>query len=60
MALLGNILICLILVAAVAGGVALFWIARQDDSRAGRLIGMLAVALGAVAILWLGTGNHWF
>jgi hypothetical protein len=60
MLLLGNIAIALILAAAIVGGVALFWIARQDDSRMGRLIGLLAVAIGAVTLLWLGTGNHWF
>ena len=60
MVLLGNIVICLALLAAILGGIALFWIARQDDSRAGRLLGLLAVALGAMALLYLGSGNHWF
>jgi disulfide bond formation protein DsbB len=54
-----NIAIALILAAAIAGGVALFWIARQDDSRMGRLIGLLAVAIGAVTGLYLTTGHHW-
>ncbi len=57
--LLGNIAIGLILAAAILGGVALFWIARQDDSRLGRLIGLLSVAIGAVAGLYLTTGQHW-
>ena len=59
MLMLGNIAIGLILAAAILGGVALFWIARQDDSRMGRLIGLLAVAIGAVTGLYLTTGHHW-
>jgi hypothetical protein len=59
MLMLGNIAIGLILAAAILGGVALFWIARQDDSRMGRLIGLLAVAIGAVTGLYLSTGHHW-
>ena len=55
-----NMAVALVIAAMVLGGIALFWIARQDDSRAGRLLGLLAVALGAVGILWLETGNHWF
>ena len=60
MSMVLNLAIALAIAAMVLGGIALFWIARQDDSRAGRLLGILAVALGAVAILYLGTGNHWF
>lgn len=60
MSMVINLAIALAVAAMVLGGIALFWIARQDDSRAGRLLGLLAVALGAMAILWLGTGNHWF
>ena len=55
-----NLAALLVIAAMVLGGIALFWIARQDDSRAGRLLGLLAVALGAVALLYLGAGNHWF
>lgn len=60
MSMVLNLAIALAVAAMVMGGIALFWIARQDDSRAGRLLGILAVALGAMAILYLGTGNHWF
>ena len=60
MSMILNMAVALVIAAMVLGGIALFWIARQDDSRAGRLLGLLAVALGAVAILWLGAGNHWF
>jgi uncharacterized membrane protein len=56
---IGNIVIALVLVAALASGVSLFWIARQDDSRAGRLIGLLVVAIAAVTLIWLYTGHHW-
>ena len=59
MPLLGNITIGLVLAAAIVGGVALFWIARQDDSRMGRLVGLLAIAIGAVTGLYLTTGHHW-
>ncbi len=55
-----NLAAALVIAALVLAGVALFWIARQDDSRAGRLLGLLAVALGAAAILWLQAGSHWF
>lgn len=55
-----NIAMLLVIAAAVMGGTALFWIARQDDSRAGRLLGLLIVALGAAAVLYLATGRHWF
>ncbi|HEY4943592.1 MAG TPA: hypothetical protein VII56_19345 [Rhizomicrobium sp.] len=55
-----NIAMLLVIASAVMGGTALFWIARQDDSRAGRLLGLLIVALGAAAVLWLGAGGHWF
>ncbi len=55
-----NILIALILVAGILGGVALFWIARQDESRAGSLLGLLAVALAVLAAAYLTLGHHWF
>ena len=59
MAMVANLLIGLALAAAALGGFALFWIARQDDSRAGRLLGLLAIALSVVALIWLSTGHHW-
>lgn len=60
MSLVINLAVVLVIAAMVLGGIALFWIARQDDSRAGRLMGALAIALGAVALGYLGTGQHWF
>jgi hypothetical protein len=59
MSFVANAALCLGLAAAVLGGIALFWIARQDESRNGRLIGLLAVALGVVAFLYLALGHHW-
>jgi uncharacterized membrane protein len=59
MSLLGNIVIALVLAGLFLGGGALFFIARQDDSRAGRLIGLLVATAGAVAIIYLTAGHHW-
>lgn len=60
MSVVGNILIVVALAAVFLGGLALFWIARQDDSRAGRLLGMLAMAAVIVALGYIDRGNHWF
>ncbi|MEI9888499.1 MAG: hypothetical protein WDN08_18760 [Rhizomicrobium sp.] len=57
--LIANVLIALALVAALLGGLALFWIARQDDSRTGRLLGLLAMAAAVAAFLYLHAGAHW-
>jgi hypothetical protein len=59
MSVVANALIGLTLAGTSLGGVALFWIARQDDSRAGRLLGLLAIALSVVALIWLSVGHHW-
>jgi hypothetical protein len=56
---LANVAIALILFAAFAGGFALFWIAGQDDSRAGRLIGATAMLGSAAGLGWLSFGQHW-
>ncbi len=54
----------LVLIAALLGlaalGTALFWIARQDDSRAGRTIGMGSITLVIFAGLYVLLGRHWF
>jgi hypothetical protein len=60
MAVVSNALIGLMLAGTSLGGFALFWIARQDDSRAGRLLGLLAIAVSVVALIWLSVGHHWF
>jgi hypothetical protein len=59
MAVVANTFIGLMLAGTSLGGFALFWIARQDDSRAGRLLGLLAIALSVVALIWLSVGHHW-
>jgi len=43
-----------------SGGFALFWIARQDDSRAGRLLGLIVMAASALTIVWLAAGHRFF
>jgi len=53
MHLFGHLVGLLVLIAVFLGGFALFWIARQDDSRAGRLIGLIAMAASAFTIVWL-------
>jgi hypothetical protein len=60
LALVGNLVISLILAGFILGGVALFWIARQDDSRLGRMLGLLAVAFGGFAVIYFVAGHHWF
>ncbi len=57
---LAHIVFTLILVLVVLGGFALFWIARQDDSRAGQLIGLAVTAIGVLAIALLTTGHRLF
>jgi hypothetical protein len=59
MSTLANATIALALLAAFAGGFALFWIAGQDDSRAGRLIGALAMLGSSACAGWLIFGPHW-
>ena len=57
--MLWNIAIGTGLLAIFAGGFVLFWIARQDDSRAGRLMGLLAMATAALTATYLSSGHHW-
>jgi hypothetical protein len=59
MSVVANALVGLMLAGTSLGGFALFWIARQDDSRAGRLLGLLAIAVSVVAVIWLSVGHHW-
>jgi hypothetical protein len=59
MAWVWNTVIALAAAALFLGGFALFWIARQDDSRAGRLLGLLAMAATAVGLSYLTYGHHW-
>ena len=60
LALFGNLFMFLVLAGVILGGVALFWIARQDDSRAGRFLGLLAVVCGGVVLIYVIYGGHWF
>ena len=59
LAMLINLVMSLVLIAVVLGGVALFWIARQDDSRLGRILGLFAVAFGSIGLLYVIVGHHW-
>jgi hypothetical protein len=54
-----NALIGVVLLALFLGGFALFWIARQDDSRFGRLLGLLAMASAVAFLGYLTYGHHW-
>lgn len=57
-AMLGNVLIALMFLAAISGGVALFVIACQDTSRTGKVLGVLvAIAIGMAVYVVL--GQHW-
>ena len=54
-----NALIGIALAVLFLGGLALFWIARQDDSRTGRLLGLVAMATAATGLGYLTYGHHW-
>jgi len=56
---LGNVLIVLTLSAAIGAGVALFVIARQDVSRAGKVLGVLIVAAAVCTAIYVVLGEHW-
>ena len=58
--LLLNVLLSAVLFGAGATGIALFWIARQDDSRAGRLIGIALLAASVFIPLVLTIVQGWF
>ncbi len=60
MHLFGHIVIAVLLLVIFLLGLALFWIARQDDSRAGRLIGLIAMAASAFALAWIAGGHRFF
>ena len=54
-----NVLIGLAIAGAVLGGLALFWIARQDGSRLGRVLGVLLPVAAILAGTYLTIGHHW-
>jgi dolichol kinase len=58
MHMVGHILLILFAAAVFLSGFALFWIARQDDSRGGRLVGLIAMAIGALTLAWLLAGHR--
>ncbi len=60
MRLLVHLAFALVLLLVFAGGLALFWIARQDDSRAGRMVGLIVMAISAFTIAWLAAGHRFF
>jgi uncharacterized membrane protein YedE/YeeE len=57
---IGNALITLVFAGTFLGGFALFWIARQDDSRFGRILGLLAMAAAVGVAGYFHFGRHWF
>jgi hypothetical protein len=57
--LIGNILLYLVVAGAFFGGVTLFWIARQDDSRLGRILGVSCTLVAILVGVYLALGNHW-
>jgi len=59
LATIGNVLLILGVAAGLGGGAALFIIAKQDDSRAGRMIGAAITSVCVIAALYLTLGNHW-
>ena len=59
MTVLLNLVLFAVLIALMVIGVALFWIARQDDSRTGKSIGVGLVVLGTFTTLYVVIGHHW-
>ena len=55
----GNTAIALLLAGTFLGGIALFTIARQDDSRNGQILGAAAIAAAATVAILLFAGHHW-
>ena len=55
-----NLILFATLVGVAAISVALFWIARQDDSANGRRIGIGLLGLVVLAALYVVIGRHWF
>ena len=45
--------------AVIAAGIALFTIARQDDSKVGRALGLLAIVSGMALMLYSLGAKHW-
>ena len=54
----GNIALAIALAAVLAGGMALFVIARQDDSPSGQRIGIASAVVALLGFAWLFAG-HW-
>jgi len=54
-----DVLIGLAIAGVVLGGLALFWIARQDGSRLGSLLGIFLPMLAILAAIYLTMGHHW-
>ena len=54
-----NIFIGLVITGAIVGGVVLFWIARQDGSRLGRILGVLLPIIAILAGFCLTEGHYW-
>jgi hypothetical protein len=56
---LGNVLLTLVLSAAIGVSVVLFVIAHQDDSRAGKVLAVLMAAISISMTLYIVLGQHW-
>jgi len=55
----GNVFFALQMAATFLIGVALFLIARQDESRLGRILGITLTVLALFELAYLTFGNHW-
>jgi hypothetical protein len=60
LALLCDVIIAMIMIGTIVGGVALFWIARQDGSALGRTLGVLLVVAAVATAGYLTVSNRWF
>ena len=54
-----NVIIVLALIGLAMGGVALYWIAGQDGSRMGRILGALILAAALLGATYMIMGRHW-
>ncbi len=58
--LLYNVLIGAAMATALFGGVVLYWIAKQDGSPAGRVLGVLLILAALAAAGYLTVTNLWY
>jgi hypothetical protein len=54
-----NVIIGLVIALAIVGGLTLFWIARQDGSPQGRILGILIVVAATIVATYIIYFHYW-